>query len=73
MHVYNSVYPEQSINRIVRIAYNAVNPVLRGKQVSIVGIRGATSWDGSRVIVRLIERDGSLGEEYLVKPSLIID
>lgn len=58
---------------IKRIAHNAVNPVLRGKVVSIVGIRGANHFDGTRVIVRLVEDDGSLGQEYLVTPGLLID
>jgi len=59
--------------QIKRIAHTAVNRDLRGQAVSIVGLRGATSWDSPRVIVRLINMDGSLGAEYLVLPGLIID
>ena len=55
-----------------RIAYNAANAALRGKVVSIVGIRGANHFDGPRVIVRLVNDDGSLGQEYLVVPGIVI-
>lgn len=64
---------ELKAHRVVRIAYNAVNAQLRGKVVSIVGMRGATRWDGPRVVVRLIEDDGTLGAEYLVQPGLLIE
>ena len=55
-----------------RIAYNAANAALRGKVVSIVGMRGANHFDGTRVIVRIVEDDGSLGQEYLVTPGILI-
>lgn len=58
--------------RIMRIAYNAANPTIRGAVISIVGYRGATHWDIPRIIVRLVNDDGSLGDEYLVMPSLVI-
>ena len=70
---YNPVNPSDSIGRIVRIAHNTVNPDIRGKHVSIVGVRGATHFDGTRVIVRLVNSDGSLGAEYLVTPGLIVE
>ncbi len=59
--------------QVKRIAYNATRAALRGKVVSIEGFKSATHWDNPRIIVRLIEDDGSLGQEYLVAPHIIID
>lgn len=57
---------------LARIAYNAANAELRGQTVVITGHRGATHWDNARLIVRTIERDGSLGQEWLVTPSIVL-
>lgn len=59
--------------QIKRIAYNAVNPALRGKVVSIEGFRPATWFDRPRIIVRLVQNDGTLGDEYLVTPGILIE
>lgn len=57
-----------------RIAYNAVNPTLRGAVVAIVGYRGATWWDSPRIEVRIVLADGSLSAEtWLVLPSIVIN
>ena len=63
---------ELQTHQIKRIAHNATNPNLRGQVVSIVGFRGATHFDVARVIVRPVQADGSLGDEYLMTPGIII-
>lgn len=60
------------MHEMKRIAWNAVNKDVRGKPVVVTGIVGATHWDSSRVVVRLVEDDGSLGQEYRVLPSIVI-
>lgn len=60
-------------DRIMRIAHNAVNPDLRGKAVSIIGFEPATWWNNPRVIVRLLENDGSHGSTYHVQPGILIN
>ncbi len=59
--------------QVKRISYSAVNKTLRGNVVSIVGFQPATWFDIARIIVRLVNNDGSLGDEYLVHPSIVID
>lgn len=59
-------------HQMVRFSYNADNYDLRGKVVSIVRTRAANSFDVSRVVVRLVNTDGSLGQEYQVRPDALI-
>lgn len=61
-----------TINDIVRVSKTAENRAIRGRVVQVTGWRPATPWDRSRVLVRLVESDGSLGDEYLVIPSILV-
>lgn len=61
-----------TINDIVRVSKTAENRDIRGRAVRITGWRPATPWDISRVKVRLVESDGSLGDEYLVVSSILV-
>lgn len=61
-----------NIGRLVRVSKTAVNRDIRGRVVQITGWRPATYWDRSRVSVRLVESDGSIGDEYLVIPSILV-
>lgn len=65
--------PPYAVGQLKRIARNAASPKLRGRVVSIVGVRGATHFDNTRVVVRLVHDDGSLGDEFLVTPGLLVD
>src|SRR5690606_5501002 len=58
--------------RMMRITKIADNRDIRGRVVQITGWRPATPWDLSRVKVRLVESDGSLGDEYLVVASILV-
>lgn len=58
--------------KLARFAYNADNYDLRGKPVSIVRIRPAMLGDISRVVVRIVLNDGSLGQEYQVRQGALI-
>lgn len=65
--------PLPAQHTIKRLAYNCARKELRGAVVAITGYRGATHFDGTRVIVRVVREDGALGTEYLVQPGIIID
>lgn len=58
--------------RMMRITKIADNREIRGRVVQVTGWRPATPWDISRVRVRLVESDGSLGDEYLVVDSILV-
>ena len=58
--------------RMMRITKTADNRDIRGRVVQVTGWRPATPWDLSRVKVRLVESDGSLGDEYLVVSSILV-
>lgn len=60
-------------HQLKRIAYNAaVAPNLRGAVVTIVGFVEA-HYDVPRVRVRLVNDDGSAGEEYRVQAGILIN
>lgn len=58
--------------RLMRVSKIVENRDIRGRVVQITGHRPATPWDLSRVRVRLVESDGSLGDEYLVVSAILV-
>jgi hypothetical protein len=54
-----------------RISRTAINPAIAGKAVIFLGWR-LRSFDIRRAVVRILEPDGSAGEEWLVNPSINI-
>lgn len=58
--------------RLMRVSTIVENREIRGRVVQVTGSRPATPWDLSRVKVRLVESDGSLGDEYLVVSSILV-
>lgn len=62
------------VGRLYRIAKGTENPVLRGQVVTYLGYYpniGTSLLGGPPHLVRLVESDGSLGEKYLVRQSII--
>lgn len=53
-----------------RIAYNIDNATLRGRLVTCMGTveRYGCMWH----VVRLVNRDGSLGGQWFIKPGMLI-
>lgn len=58
-------------HQLLRIAYNVDNPQLRGKPVVYYG-HVQRPRDTVRAVVRLLNVDGTTGEEYLFRPALLI-
>ena len=57
--------------RVYKISKIADEPALRGQLVTFYGWLDRP-WDIRRAVVRLINRDGSAGDEWLVARSIII-
>lgn len=68
-HTYDIII---TAGRLVRVSKAAVDRNIRGRVVQVTGLRPATPWDRSRVVVRLVDSDGALGDEYLVTPSILV-
>ena len=66
-----SEQPEQSERILYRVTPLAWRKELRNRIVQVTGHRGRTAWDMPRMIIRVVESDGSLGDEYLVSPGIL--